>query len=140
MKKTNQIFLALLFLIGPVLGHAQVPTPVQPSSAERLKQTMIQFQLLVSKMQMLKDQTPVPWPVVNQNLQLIGRNVQNMQKFDSQGSYGPYLEKISSIVNEMGQMAAKQDPTLFTKIPSLTQSCFQCHQTHGAKGIEDYKH
>ncbi len=134
----KKIFLFLLLVLSPFSVGAQ--NSVQPSQAERLKQTMIQFQLLVSKMQMLQSQNPISWNLVNQQLQSINNNIQVMQNFDSQGNYGAYLQKISSIVNEMKQLAAQKNPALFEKMPSLTQSCFQCHQTHGARGIEDYKH
>jgi len=138
MKAMIKFWMPLLLTALPIFQASGAAPDSSPPQVSVLKKSMISFQDSVAKLQMLQSKNE--WDQVAAALKSLRASVEALKRSDPGLEYPGAILKVSLIVSEMESLQKMKDPALFDKIPSLTQSCLQCHSAHRVLGVTDTKH
>ncbi len=141
----NRFFtlLALLFFLFPFsssLFSQESQKSENPHPTPLLRKHMRAIAVALSEIESYKSSDPIPWKTIQEKTKIIQNNLISIAKNNPNSATQAYVGRLTSMVGEFEILEAKKDSKLFDRIPSMTRTCYQCHQSHGVLGITEVKH
>lgn len=122
-------------IFGQETQKAETPHPTRD-----LKNQMRSIASALAEIESLKSADPIPWDQVKSKTKSIQKNLLSVKKSQVNASAQAYLGRLTSMVAELEILESKKDTKMFDRIPSMTQTCYQCHKAQGVLGITEIKH
>lgn len=142
MRQFIQFFSLVMFCVmlsGNLFGQESQKAG-SPHPTPDIKNRMRLIASALAEIESLKSSDPLPWNLIKSKTQSIQKNLISVKKSHLNASAQAYLGRLTSMVAELEILESRKDPKMFDRIPSMTQTCYQCHKAQGVLGIMEIKH